>query len=154
MNVEPSGAAAAARCIPRTEPAPGRLSTKTVCFSRLVSSGETIRATTSVLPPGAQGTSRRTGLSGQVAAPANAEALAQRIEKPRTKNRRALQVMSSLLTAGHALCVGIELHRLTAQRNVGGHLHGLQESVCLRPGYHLAAFRRRLVRVRRDDGVR
>src|SRR3989442_16040934 len=69
--------------MPRMEPAPGRLSTRTVCLRRFVSSGEMMRPTTSVLPPGAHATSRRTDFSGHAAAAMQDAAMHAR-ERPRT----------------------------------------------------------------------
>ncbi|MNT63855.1 hypothetical protein D3C72_2017020 [compost metagenome] len=43
---------------------PGRLSTTTDCFQRVVSFSPTVRASVSLNPPGVYGTTMRIGLSG------------------------------------------------------------------------------------------
>jgi hypothetical protein len=64
-SVWPSGAALATSAVPMLPPAPARLSTTTVCFQISPSFCASRRATTSVLPPGAKGTTRVTLLVGQ-----------------------------------------------------------------------------------------
>src|SRR5258708_4776129 len=81
--------------MPRTEPAPGRLSTRTVCLRRFVRSGEIIRATTSVLPPGAHGTSMRTDFSGHAEA-AMLGAVMHPSERATTAKRRRVRFMRVL----------------------------------------------------------
>ena len=68
MKLWPSGGIAAENSMPTIEPAPARFSITTVWPSRLPRSAPSSRATMSVLPPGAQGTTMRSGLSGQAAA--------------------------------------------------------------------------------------
>src|SRR5262245_23578155 len=68
MKVYPSGGAAVAICKPTMLPAPARLSMITCCLNRGVSSAASKRPMMSVLPPGGQGMTIRTGRSGQPAA--------------------------------------------------------------------------------------
>ena len=63
-SVCPSGAAFATTSAPIVVPAPGRFSTRT-CWPRLcVSSAASARENVSVAPPGANGTTMRTGFEG------------------------------------------------------------------------------------------
>src|SRR5258706_13791489 len=67
--------------------APGRLSTITVCLHCSLSFCAIARATTSVPPPGGNGTTMRTGLSGYAAATAHvAPAMAITAAAPRTRD--------------------------------------------------------------------
>jgi hypothetical protein len=63
-SVYPSGFALLAIAGPMVPPAPGRLSTTTVLPHSSVKCCATMRLTTSVKPPGANGTIMRTGRSG------------------------------------------------------------------------------------------
>jgi hypothetical protein len=63
--VWPSGGALATSCMAVTPAPPGLFSTYTLWPSCLVSSAATERATISLVPPGANGTTKRTGLAGQ-----------------------------------------------------------------------------------------
>src|SRR5215212_6964807 len=63
-SVWPSGAAFATASAPIVEPAPGRLSTTTGWPSALAKPSDITRATTSVKPPGENGTTSVTGLLG------------------------------------------------------------------------------------------
>src|SRR5437879_8307056 len=85
--------------MPRMEPAPGRLSTKTVCLKRFVSSDEMMRATTSVLPPGAHGTSRRTDFSGHATAAMQGAVMHAR-ERARIAMQCRVRFMRVLFTYG------------------------------------------------------
>jgi hypothetical protein len=65
-SVWPSGGAFATRSMPMLPPAPARLSTTTAWPHFSDSFWPTIRASASDAPPGACGTTRRTGLVGKV----------------------------------------------------------------------------------------
>src|SRR4029078_3200267 len=70
QSVYPSGAAIAQASVPITPPAPPRLSTNTCWPSWLLSCCATSRPTTSLLPPGGNGTIKRTGRFGESSAKA------------------------------------------------------------------------------------
>src|SRR5687768_1411242 len=92
-------------CMPMIDPAPGRLSTITVCFNRFVSSGAMMRATMSVLPPGAHGTRSRTGFSGHALTAAEAgDALANDATTARAKTARRVVLIEALLRLRCSIC--------------------------------------------------
>ena len=88
MIVWPSGAELATSLIAIVPAPPGLFSTNTDWPSCLLSSCATLRDTTSELPPGANGTTKRIGLVGQLCA---AAARGRRI-KARTRARRSMRV--------------------------------------------------------------
>src|SRR5215208_2283400 len=69
-SVWPSGSALATALVPIVVPPPGRLSMRKVWPSWADTCSNTVRGTMSVALPGAYGTITRTGLVGQVSAPA------------------------------------------------------------------------------------
>src|SRR6266513_4495489 len=108
--------------MPRMEPAPGRLSTKTVCLRRFVSSDEMMRATTSVLPPGAHGTSRRTDFSGHATAPMQGAVMHAR-ERARIAMQCRVRFMINLSGAsalGRKQSCGHWLSRCLLRLDTGG----------------------------------
>jgi hypothetical protein len=87
-SVWPSGAAPATACPATTPPAPGLFSTTTGWPSVRAMCSPTARAVMSAAPPGALGTTMRTGLAGKPCAHAGARGAAAARMEDRIRRRR------------------------------------------------------------------
>ncbi len=109
-SVWPSGSALATATAPMLPPAPGRFSTTTGCFHISLSFWPSARASTSDVPPGANGTMMRIGLLGKApcanaAGDIAAIATKQMLHNAVTKGVRIFMFgYSSLQQAGDRYC--------------------------------------------------
>jgi hypothetical protein len=83
---------------------PGLFSTYTLWPSCLVSSAATERATISLVPPGANGTTKRTGFVGQVDCAKTEGAATSAAETESARSWRRLSVMRVPLSIDESLC--------------------------------------------------